>query len=256
MYLAMRSLEIKRKVVQRNIDSWLLPYTKRYLGNLDHHFSTIGLVGMNEACLNFLGENIASDEGKRFAIKTLTFMREKLKEFQQETGHLYNLEATPAEGTSYRLAKKDKQQFPNIITQGKKEPYYTNSTILPVHYTDDLWFALKHQEPLQTLYTGGTVFHTFLGESINGKQAKLLVKKICENFRLPYITLTPTFSICQEHGYLKGKQEVCPKCGKQTDVYSRVVGYFRPVSNWNLGKQEEFRERKTYEKAALAINAS
>jgi ribonucleoside-triphosphate reductase len=254
MYLAMRSLEIKRKIVQRNIDNWLLPYTKRYLGNVNNHFSTIGLIGVNEACRNFLGKDIATKEGQQFAISVLKFMREKLQEYQQETGHLYNLEATPAEGTSYRLAKKDKQMYPKIITEGKTDPYYTSSTVLPVNYTDDLFFALKHQEPLQTLYTGGTVLHTFLGESIEGKQAKLLVRKICENFKLPYITLTPTFAICNEHGYLKDTQETCPKCGKPTDVYSRVVGYLRPVRFWNLGKQAEWKDRKTYsvEKAIRA----
>ncbi len=254
MYLAMRSLEIKRKMVQKNIDRWLLPYTKRYLGTLEHHFSTLGLVGMNETCLNFLGKDIASPEGQKFAVSVLKFMREKLKEFQQATGHIYNLEATPAEGTSYRLAKKDRQLYPNIITQGDKEPYYTNSTHLPVSYTDDLFFALKHQEPLQTLYTAGTVLHTFLGEGIEEKQARLLVKKICENFRLPYITITPTFAICNEHGYLKGKQEVCPRCSRQTEVYSRVVGYLRPVRDWNLGKQAEWQDRKTYavEKSVMA----
>lgn len=246
MYLAMRSLEIKRKVVQRNIDVWLLPYTKRYLGTLQNHFSTIGLIGMNEACLNFLKKDIATAEGQKFAISVLKFMRDKLKEYQQETGHLYNLEATPAEGTSYRLAKKDKQLYPEIITEGKNEPYYTNSTVLPVNYTDDLFFALKHQEPLQTLYTGGTVLHVFLGERIQGEQTKMLAKKIAEKFRLPYFTLTPTFSICPEHGYLNGKQEKCSRCGKETEVYSRVVGYLRPVRNWNAGKQEEWKDRKMF----------
>jgi ribonucleoside-triphosphate reductase len=254
MYLARHSLEIKRKMIQGNIDRWLLPYTKRYLGSVNNHFSTIGIVGMNEACSNFLNQDISTAEGQKFAIKVLRFMRDKLTEYQQETGHIYNLEASPAEGTSYRLAKKDKQFYPNIITQGEKEPYYTNSTILPVSYTDDLFFALKHQEPLQTLYTGGTVFHTFLGERIQGKQAKMLVKKMSENFKLPYYTLTPTFSICSEHGYLNNKQEKCPKCGRETEVYSRVVGYLRPVRDWNLGKQEEWKDRKTYavEKAVKA----
>lgn len=246
MYLAMRSLEIKRKVVEHNIEKWLLPYTKRYLGNLNNHFSTIGLVGMNEACLNLVGKDIASPEGKKFAIETLDFMREKLKEFQTDTGHIYNLEATPAEGTSYRLARIDKKTYPEIITEGKKEPYYTNSTILPVGYTDDIFFALKHQEPLQTKYTGGTVFHTFLGENIGGKQAMLLVKKICNNSKLPYITLTPTFSICHDHGYIKGEKHSCPTCKKPTEVYSRVVGYLRPVKDWNRGKQEEYQDRKVY----------
>jgi len=246
MYIAMRSLEIKRKIVQRNIDKWLLPYTKRYLGTLRNHFSTIGLVGMNEACLNFLNKDIASDEGQKFAIEILKFMREKITQYQQETGNLYNLEATPAEGTSYRLARKDKQLYPRIITQGKDNPYYTNSTMLPVDYTDDIGFALRHQEPLQTLYTGGTVFHTFLGERIKSNEAKLIVKKIANNFKIPYFTLTPTFSICREHGYLYGAQEKCPKCGKETEVYSRVVGYLRPIKDWNLGKQEEWKDRRTF----------
>jgi ribonucleoside-triphosphate reductase len=246
MYLAMRSLEIKRKVVDNNIQKWLLPYTKRYLGNLNNHFSTIGLVGMNEACLNLIGEDIANQKGKQFAIETLNFMRERLKEFQEHTGHIYNLEATPAEGTSYRLARIDKRTYPEIISSGKKEPYYTNSTNLPVSYTDDIFHALNHQEPLQTLYTGGTVFHTFLGESIGNKQAMLLVKKICNSSKIPYITLTPTFSICHDHGYIRGEKHNCPKCKKPTEVYSRVVGYLRPVQDWNKGKQEEYQERKVY----------
>ncbi len=248
MYLAMRSLEIKRKVVDKNIQKWLLPYTKRYLGNLNNHFSTIGLVGMNEACLNLFGKNngIATKEGQKFAVETLNFMRERLKEFQEHTGHIYNLEATPAEGTSYRLAKIDKKTYPEIITAGKKEPYYTNSTNLPVGYTNDLFSALKHQEPLQTLYTGGSVFHSFLGERIEGKHAKLLVKKICNSSKIPYITLTPTFSICPDHGYIKGEKHKCPTCKKPAEVYSRVVGYLRPVHDWNKGKKEEYQERKTY----------
>jgi ribonucleoside-triphosphate reductase len=246
MYLAMRSLEIKRKIVTKNFDNWLLPYSKRYLGNLDHHFSTIGLVGMNEACQNFLGEDIASKQGKLFSVKVLNFMRDKIQEFQEETGHIYNLEATPAEGTSYRLAKKDKQLNPHIITAGKDVPYYTNSTQLPVEYTDDILYSLRHQEQLQTLYTGGTIFHTFLGESLSAEESKLLVRKITNNFRLPYITLTPTFSVCQNHGYLKGKQHSCPTCNAGTEVYSRIVGYIRPVAAWNPGKQEEFKSRKTY----------
>jgi len=246
MYLAKQSLETKRKMVQRNIDNWLLPYTKRYLGTLKNHFSTIGLVGMNEACLNFLGKDIAAKEGQDFAIRVLKFMREKLTEYQQETGNIYNLEATPAEGTSYRLAKRDRQLYPQILTQGKKDPYYTNATSLPVDYSDDVLFALKHQEPLQTLYTGGTVLHAFLGERITGKEANLLVKKMANNSTLPYFTITPTFSICGDDGYLNGKQEKCPKCGKATEVYSRVVGYLRPVKDWNLGKQEEWKDRKTF----------
>lgn len=247
MYLAKQSLEIKRKIVQRNLENWLLPYSKRYLGTLKNHFSTIGLVGMNEACMNFLGKGIATKEGQEFAIKTLKFMRERLSEYQKETGNLYNLEATPAEGTSYRLARKDKQLYPQIFAEGKNNPYYTNSTSLPVDYTNDLLFTLKHQEPLQTLYTGGTVLHAFLGERIESKQANLLVKKMAYNSTLPYFTLTPTFSICPEHGYLSGKQEKCPKCSRETEVYSRVVGYLRPVRDWNLGKQDEWKDRKMFE---------
>jgi ribonucleoside-triphosphate reductase len=246
MYLAKQALEIKRKIVSRNMDAGLLPYTKRYLGSLKNHFSTIGLVGMNEACLNFLGVSIAEEEGKKFALKTLDFMREKLIEFQEETGHLYNLEATPAEGTAYRLAKIDKKYYPEIITAGNSIPYYTNSTHLPVEYTDDLWFALKHQEDLQVKYTGGTVFHVFLGESPTSEETRILVKKIAENFRIPYFTITPTFSICPNHGYLKGEKSICPICNTPSEVYSRVVGYLRPVKDWNAGKQEEFKERKEY----------
>jgi ribonucleoside-triphosphate reductase len=248
MYLAKESLEIKRKLVERNIQRNLLPYTRRYLGNLKHHFSTIGLVGMHEACLNLLGKDkgINSLQGQDFAIKTLKFMREKLKEFQQETRNIYNLEATPAEGTSYRLAKKDKQKYQDIITSGQEQPYYTNSTQLPVSYTNDIFKALKNQEPLQKLYTGGTVFHTFLGEAIDKEACKMLVKKIAYNFSLPYFTITPTFSICEQHGYLNDEQHICPKCGKQTEVYSRVVGYFRPVKDWNKGKQQEFSERQVF----------
>ncbi|MCD6226404.1 MAG: ribonucleoside triphosphate reductase [Candidatus Aenigmarchaeota archaeon] len=247
MYLAKNSLELKRKIVTRNFQMGLLPFSKRYLGHLNHHFSTIGLVGMNEACLNFLGEDITTPEGKAFAEKVLDFMRNKITEYQEETGHIYNLEATPAEGTSYRLARIDKKKYPKIITQGKKVPYYTNSSQLPVGFTNDVFAALKHQESLQRKYTGGTVFHTFLGESLgpNGITAKL-VKKIAYNFKIPYYTITPTFSFCQDHGYIKGEHFKCPTCGKPTEVYSRVVGYIRPVSHWNEGKQEEFKERRTF----------
>lgn len=247
MYMAKNSLEIKRKVVEKNIENGLLPYTKRYLGNLKSHFSTIGIVGMNECCLNFLREGIETKEGREFALKVLKFMRNELIKYQNETGNIYNLEATPAEGSSYRLAKIDRHKFPKIITAGKETPYYTNSSNLPVNYTDDVFAALKHQEPLQENYTGGTVFHTLLGESLNsGNEARLLVKKIATNFRLPYFTITPTFSICPEHGFISGKHEKCSVCGKETEVYSRVVGYLRPVKNWNIGKQEEFKQRKTF----------
>ncbi|MCD6528235.1 ribonucleoside triphosphate reductase [bacterium] len=246
MDIAKESLEIKRKVVTENMKSGLLPFTQKYLGTLKYHFSTIGLVGMNEACLNFLGKDITTEEGKKFAIKVLKFMRNKLVKYQKETGNVYNLEATPAESTAYRLARIDKECYPKIKTAGEKTPYYTNSTLLPVNYTDDLFKALKHQNDLQTLYTGGTVFHIFLGERIGGKEAKILIKKVLENYDLPYITLTPTFSVCPEHGYLKGEQFKCPKCGRTTEVYSRTVGFLTPVQNWNIGKKEEFRQRKEY----------
>lgn len=246
MDLAKESLEIKRKVVQKNLDRGLLPYTKRYLGNLTWHFSTIGLVGMNEACINFLREGIASDVGREFAIKVLRFMRDKVLEYQEETGNAYNLEATPAEGCSYRLAALDKQKYPDIVTAGEKVPYYTSSTHLPVNYTDDLFFALRHQEDLQALYTGGTVFHVFLGERIDAEACRLLVRKIVDTFSLPYFTITPTFSVCSDHGYIWGEHFTCPTCGKEAEVYSRVVGYFRPVQSWNAGKREEFRQRSSY----------
>lgn len=211
MTLAKNSLEIKRKVINQNLERGLLPYTKRYLGNLDHHFSTIGLVGMNEACLNFLGQDITTKDGKDFAKKTLNFMRNKLIEFQNETGHIFNLEATPAEGTSFRLARIDKKKYPNIITAGKGAPYYTNSTHLPVGHTDDIFEALNHQDELQTMYTGGTVFHGFIGERIEDSQTcALLAKRISHNYKLPYFTVTPTFSICPVHGYISGEHFHCP----------------------------------------------
>ncbi len=265
MELAKSSLEIKRKVVSRNIERGLLPYTKRYLGDLKRHFSTIGLIGMNEACLNFLGTGIASKEGKEFSIRVLKFMREKLLEFQEETGNIYNLEATPGEGASYRLARLDKEKYPDIITAGRDAPYYTNSTHLPVDATDDIFEALRHQEDLQTLYTGGTVFHAFIGERIeSGDGCALLVRRIAERFRIPYYTITPTFSICPVHGYLSGEHFECPSRHSEEDlrrygardasgrafvpceVYSRVVGYYRPVQLWNRGKQEEYARRLEY----------
>jgi len=247
MYLAKRSLEIKRKVVERNMELGLLPYSRRYLGNLDKHFSTIGIVGMNEALLNFLGSDISTPEGKSFAVKVLDFMRDQIEEIQQETGHIYNLEATPAEGTSYRFARTDKKLYPKMIFAGKKVPYYTNSTHLPVNHTDDPFEALSHQDDLQTRYTGGTVFHTFLGESIDSPEATAqLVKKIAHTFKLPYYTLTPTFSVCTVHGYISGEHFACPTCGKKCEVYSRVVGYIRPVQEWNEGKQEEYSQRLKY----------
>jgi ribonucleoside-triphosphate reductase len=253
MLLAKDSLEIKRRVIEQNLKNNLMPYTKRYLGTFANHFSTIGLCGMNEACLNLLGKDIASPEGKALAIKVLKFMNELCLEFQKETGNLYNIEATPAESTSYRLARLDKQIYPDIITAGKNVPYLTNSTQLPVDYTDDVWLAIKHQNDIQPLYTGGTIFHTFLGERMtSGEAAIKLVKKIAYT-KLPYFSITPTFSICPDHGYTPGEHWNCPVCGKSTEVFSRIVGYFRPIQNWNDGKREEFKDRLEYsEKKALA----
>jgi len=258
MDLAKESLEIKRKAIENFIEKGLYPYSRFYLAGIKkmrgqyyaNHFSTIGLVGMNEALLNFIGENIASKKGRAFAIEILDFMREKLVNYQKETGNIYNLEATPAESTAYRLALEDKERYPDIIVAGtKKEPYYTNSSQLPVSFTDDAFEALKLQDGLQSRYTGGTVLHFFLGEKISNIQTvKNLVKKVFENFHLPYITLTPTFSICPVHGYLSGEHFNCPQCTikQPCEVYSRIVGYLQPVQQWNLGKQEEFRQRKEF----------
>jgi len=254
MELAKNSLEIKRKLIEENMKRGLLPFSARYLGTLKFHFSIIGLVGMHEACLNFLGEGIETKAGKEFAIKVLKFMREHLLKFQEETNNVYNLEATPAEGTSHRLARLDKKHHPKITTAGKKVPYYTNSTQLPVDYTNNLFEALRHQEDLQVLYNGGTVFHAFLGEAVSSADGcKMLVRRIAENFKLPYFTLTPTFSICMEHGYLRGEHSKCPRCGSPAEVYSRVVGYYRPVSNWHVGKREEYRQRKVYDVAESTL---
>ena len=240
------------------MEKGLYPYSKFYLSGIKkirgsyfgNHFSTIGLVGMNECCLNFLGESIADPGGKKFALEVLDFMRQRLIDYQKTTGNFYNLEATPAESTAYRLALKDKEKFPDIITAGTKEvPYYTNSTQLPVNYTDDLFEALDLQDEIQSKYTGGTVFHVFVGEKIEDIETlKNLVKKIFENYRLPYITITPTFSICPVHGYLPGEHEFCPKCvvPQRCEIYSRIVGYLRPVQQWNEGKVQEFKERKTF----------
>jgi ribonucleoside-triphosphate reductase (formate) len=258
MDLAKESLEIKRKVIENFIEKGLYPYSRYYLQDIKkmrgkywaNHFSTIGLVGMNECLLNFMGENITSKRGRKFALEVLDFMRERLVKYQEETGNIYNLEATPAESTAYRLALKDKERYPDIITAGtKKAPYYTNSTQLPVNYTDDVFEALKLQDEIQCKYSGGTVLHIFLGERMqNGEGVKKLVKKIFENFRLPYITITPTFSICPVHGYIEGEHFFCPKCTikQPCEVYSRIVGYYRPVQQWNLGKQQEFRQRKEF----------
>ena len=248
MDLAKESLETKRKVVAENMEGGLMPYSRRYLGTLGNHFSTIGLIGMNEACRNLLGEDISTPGSRDFAIRVLEFMLKELRGYQEETGNLYNLEATPGEGTSYRLARIDKEQYPDIITAGEKAPYYTNSTQLPVDKTTDVICAVEHQEALQTLYTGGTVFHVFLGERMrSGDACKRFIRKVMENTRMPYITITPTYSICRDHGYISGEHPRCPSCGRETEVYSRVVGYYRPVGNWNDGKQEEFRQRAVYD---------
>lgn len=259
--LAKESLTIKRKVLEKFTDSNLYPYTKFYLREIKNntglywknHFSTIGIIGMNEACLNFLGENIAGNQGQEFSLKVMDFIRDMIAQIQQETGEMFNLEATPAEGTSYRLSMLDKKRFPEIICANEDDcqngaaPYYTNSTQLPVNYTDDIFETLMLQEKLQAKYTGGTVLHIFLGELVTDTKAvKGLIKKVSNNFRLPYFTLTPTFSICSSHGYLNGEQEICPVCNQETEIYSRVVGYLRPVKQWNDGKQAEFKMRKTF----------
>lgn len=257
MDLAKRSLEVKREVIEKLNEEGLYPYTKRYLKNFDNHFSTIGLVGMNEACLNakWLQKPICEESARQFALRVLDFMRERLKLYQEETGNLYNLEATPAESTSYRLAKIDKNLFPDIITAGKDAPYYTNSTHLPVDYEIDIFSALELQEELQIKYTGGTVFHAFLGESVDDwRTTRELVKKIAENYRIPYFTISPTYSICRNHGYIKGEEYSCPICGQPTEVYSRITGYYRPVQHWNVGKQEEFKRRREFRVERTEIN--
>ena len=251
MDIAARSLKIKRDVVTKFLEAGLYPYTKRYLGTFNNHFSTIGLVGMNEACLNakWIKKDLTNKEAVEFTKEVLNFMRDKLSDYQEQYGDLYNLEATPAESTSFRLAKHDKKNFPNIITASNdnKTPYYTNSSHLPVGYTDDIFTALDVQDELQTLYTSGTVFHSFLGQKLPNWQAcAALVRKIAENYRLPYYTISPTYSVCQKHGYIEGEQYTCPVCGEKTEVYSRITGYYRPVQNWNDGKAQEFKDRKTY----------
>lgn len=251
MDIAARSLKIKRNVITKLLNEGLYPYTKRYLGTFNNHFSTIGLVGMNEACLNakWLKEDLTHDDAQEWTKDVLNYMREKLSDYQEEYGDLYNLEATPAESTTYRFAKKDKELYPDIITASDDEtPYYTNSSHLPVGYTDDIFSALDIQDELQTLYTSGTVFHAFLGERLNDwKAASNLVRKIAENYRLPYYTLSPTYSVCKNHGYISGEVYKCPKCGEETEVYSRITGYYRPVKNWNDGKAKEFKMRKNYD---------
>ena len=262
MNLAKESLEIKRKLLEKLTDANLYPYTKFYLRDIKsrfgvywkNHFSTIGLVGMNEACTNLLGKDIGTEDGKQFALDTMDYMRARIVEYQQETGNNYNLEATPAEGTSYRLAKLDKKNLIDIKCANEEEyysvhaePYYSNSTQLPVNYTDDIFELLDHQDDLQTKYTGGTVVHIFAGERISDiSTMKNLVKKVCENYHLPYFTFSPTFSICSNHGYVKGEHQTCPDCGEECEIYSRIVGYIRPVNQWNKGKKAEFKNRKTF----------
>ncbi len=259
--LAVDSLAIKRKVLERFTEKNLYPYSRFYLREIKaasglfwkNHFSTIGIIGMNEACLNFLGRDIASPDGRQFALKVMDFLRERIAQVQEQTGDIFNLEATPAEGTSYRLALLDKKQHPDILSANETEhrqgaaPYYTNSTQLPVDYTEDLFETLQLQDELQSRYTGGTVLHIFLGEQITETDAlKELVRKITAGYRLPYFTLTPTFSVCPSHGYLSGAVENCPRCDAETEVYSRVVGYLRPIKQWNEGKQAEYRRRRTF----------
>ncbi len=261
MNIARTSLETKRKVLEHLTENNLYPYTKFYLRNVyqrynrywNNHFSTIGLVGMNEACLNLLGKDIGTEEGRSFATRVLDHIRNRLKEFQQETGNLYNLEATPAEGTSYRLARLDYERYPDAHFANDEQmkdsavPFYTNSTQLPVNYTDDIFKVLELQDPLQTKYTGGTVLHVYLGEAVaNPESVKNFVRKVCEGYKLPYFTISPSFTVCPQDGYIRGEHPTCPHCGKETEVYSRVVGYLRPVNQWNEGKQAEFKLRSRY----------
>ena len=254
MDISARSLKVKRDVITKLLEEGLYPYTKRYLGTFSNHFSTIGLVGMNEAGLNakWLRKDLTNVETQEFAKEVLNHMRERLSDYQEQYGDLYNLEATPAESTSYRLAKHDKAQFPDIITASENDniPYYTNSSHLPVGYTADIFSALDVQDELQTLYTSGTVFHAFLGEKLpDWKSTAKLVRTIAENYKLPYYTISPTYSICKEHGYISGEHFKCPKCGQPAEVYSRITGYYRPVQNWNDGKTQEFKDRVTYDVA-------
>ncbi len=252
MHISARSLKVKRNIVTKLLNEGLYPYTKRYLGTFDNHFSTIGIIGMNEASLNanWLKKDLTTKEAQTFTKNVLNYMREKLSDYQEEYGDLYNLEATPAESTTYRFAKKDIEQFPDIITASDDDtPYYTNSSHLPVGYTEDIFQALDIQDELQTLYTSGTVFHSFLGERMpDWKAAAALVKKIAENYKLPYYTISPTYSVCKNHGYFSGEHMTCKVCGEETEVYSRITGYYRPVKNWNDGKAKEYKMRKLYEK--------
>ncbi|MBQ8392128.1 MAG: ribonucleoside triphosphate reductase [Clostridia bacterium] len=259
MDIAARSLKVKRTVISKLMEEGLYPYTKRYLGNFDNHFSTIGLVGMNEACLNakWVGMDLTNEAASKFTKDVLNHMRERLSDYQEVYGDLYNLEATPAESTAFRLAKHDLKHYPDIITAGEKggTPYYTNSSHLPVGYTEDIFTALDLQDELHTLYTSGTVFHAFLGEKLpDWKSAANLVRKIAENYSLPYYTLSPTYSVCKNHGYIAGEVFTCPDCGESTEVYSRITGYYRPVQNWNDGKSQEYKERKVYNIATSKLS--
>ncbi len=255
MDLSARSLKTKRDVITKLLDAGLYPYTKRYLGTFNNHFSTIGLIGMNETCLNakWIWEDLTHEEAQKFTVKVLNHMRERLSDYQEKYGDLYNLEATPAESTTYRLAKHDKERYPDIITANMNgTPYYTNSSHLPVGYTDDIFSALDIEDQFQTLYTSGTVFHAFLGERLSDwKSAALLVRKIAQNYKLPYYTISPTYSVCPNDGYISGEVWKCPKCGAETEVYSRITGYYRPVKNWNAGKTQEFKDRRTYKVEGL-----
>jgi ribonucleoside-triphosphate reductase len=261
IHLAVESLSIKRKVLEKFTDNNLYPYSKFYLREIKeatgvfwkNHFSTIGIIGMNEACLNFLGQNIASKTGQKFSLKVMDYIRDRISEIQEKTGDMFNLEATPAEGTSYRLALLDKKVYPQILCANENDyregaaPFYTNSTQLPVNYSDDIFETLALQDDLQCKYTGGTVLHIFLGEQVGDIDAiKNVIRKIAGNYRLPYFTLTPTFSVCPQHGYLSGEQQTCSRCDRKTEVYSRVVGYLRPIEQWNDGKQAEYGQRRIF----------
>ena len=258
MDISARSLKIKRNTIEKLLEAGLYPYTKRYLGTFNNHFSTIGLVGMNEACLNanWIRANLTDKTAQVFTKKVLNHMRERLSDYQEQYGDLYNLEATPAESTSYRFAKHDKERYPDIITANENgTPYYTNSSHLPVGYTEDIFAALDIQDEFQPLYTSGTVFHTFLGQKLESWQATAkLVRTIAENYKLPYYTMSPTYSVCSEHGYIAGEVKECPQCGKKTEVYSRITGYYRPVANWNDGKSQEFADRRTYDISNSHLN--
>ena len=261
VHIGKTSLEIKRKIIEQQSERGLYPYSTHYLRHVRaqhgqywyNHFNTIGLVGMNEALLNFMGEDIASPEGQAFSLEIMHYLRDVLVDIQKETGHFYNLEATPAEGTAYRLAQLDKKKYPDIRTAGGEVPYYSNSTQLPVGYTDDLFEVFELQDTLQSLYTGGTVLHLYFGEKIEDIEAcKRLIKKVFTRYKLPYISITPTFSICNTHGYLTGEQFYCPECGEEMEVWSRVTGYLRPVKNYNLGKKQEYADRLKYQMGASA----